>query len=56
MINAFHTALGTPSGLAGRIGAGAALMIAAAGVEAAIGVKAERIALEAITSPLSSRI
>src|SRR5437660_9600706 len=36
--------------------AGAALMIAAAGVEAAIGVKAERIALEAITSPLSSRI
>lgn len=33
--------------------AGAALMIAAAGVEAAIGVKAERTSLEAITSPLS---
>jgi len=35
---------------------GAALMIAAAAVEAAIGVKAERTALEAICSPLSARI
>ena len=36
--------------------AGAALMIAAAAVEAAIGIKAERTSLEAVTRPLSVRI
>jgi len=36
--------------------AGAALMIAAAAIEAMIGVKAERTSLETISSPLSTRI
>lgn len=36
--------------------AGAALMIIAAAIEAALGVKAERISLESISSPLSARI
>jgi hypothetical protein len=35
--------------------AGAALMIAAAAVEALIGVKAERTSLEAISEPLSAK-
>lgn len=36
--------------------AGAALMIVAAAIEAALGVKAERISLESISNPLSARI
>lgn len=36
--------------------AGAALMIIAAAIEAALGVKAERISLESISSPLSAKI